>query len=87
MIRMLLDIIIGKVTIVEQKMFYKQPLPTPASDLNWEQYALRRKEIYKQHNFDCPEAVDWVKFEEALVTLLDGKDYLAPSFDDRKCIR
>jgi len=69
--------IIGKITILEQKHFYKsvdkQEGTTKEERLKW---------VYENYNFDCPDAIDWELFKKTLNALIEGNSYKVPVFDE-----
>lgn len=84
---MLKRAIIGKIAILEQSMFYipvdKSKYINPNDKTEEEQ--LRRVNL--NHNFDNPSSIDWDLFEEAIQTLINKKNFKAPTFDQKLKLR
>lgn len=63
-------------------MFYKMPtIPLPKCR-SVEAYETRAKQVLREYNFDCPEAVDWEMLNEVVKSLIAGKSCFCPKFNE-----
>lgn len=79
---MIKNTIIGKIAILEQKLFYKEV--HKGEEMSKED---RIKWINGNYNFDCPEAIDWELFERTLDALMEGNSYKVPILDEETKLR
>eukprot|EP00826_Nyctotherus_ovalis_P052510 TRINITY_DN6666_c0_g3_i2.p1 TRINITY_DN6666_c0_g3~~TRINITY_DN6666_c0_g3_i2.p1 ORF type:complete len:105 (-),score=47.64 TRINITY_DN6666_c0_g3_i2:592-885(-) len=74
--------IIGKIVILEQKLFYKEVQKD--EEMSKEE---RIKWINGNYNFDCPEAIDWELFGKTLDTLIEGNSCKVPTLGEETKLR
>jgi len=83
---MLTDKIDIPVAVLEQKFFYKPPSAN-VPELSGDKRKERIRDVLLNYNFDCPEAIEWDRFENALTTLISFKPAKVPNYDSKNQVR